>query len=195
MPYKETHIELPRRELKDPDGIHERYCPQCGKIFVVQSPADWCYRRGFRLFCSWRCYREEQRGVRAHPGRQAAEAIVEKKIERQHNQHYDPSTAIAQTKEIIKRKVRGMNNAEIAEEMGLSPSVVAQRLTKWGRQLGWQPMTKKEAGIAGVKARQKKDLSAAAGASPLSGETGKKRKKKEGSGDDGPGDGDRHCSV
>ena len=49
-----------------------------------------------------------------------------------------------------------MNNAEIAAELGLTPSVVAQRLTKYGRALGWRPMTKKEAGMNGVKARQDK---------------------------------------
>lgn len=156
MAVHQTFIQLPRRELRDPDGIHERYCPQCGKVFVVQSPGDWCYRKGHQLFCSWSCYRERMRGVKPHPGKKAARVIQENREERQHRQHYDPTAALAQTREIIRRKEAGMGNQEIAEELGLSKAVVAQRLTKYGRQLGWQPMTKKEAGMTGVEARRKK---------------------------------------
>ena len=156
MAIHQTHITLPRRELRDPDGIYERYCPQCGKVFVVQSPGEWCYRAGHKLFCSWSCYREKVRGVPPHPGTKAVQAIAEVKSERQHRQHYDPTAALAQTREIIRMREQGLRNEEIAEKLGLSKGVVAQRLTKYGRQLGWQPKTKKEAGMAGVEAKRKK---------------------------------------
>lgn len=175
MDRHETRIQRPP-ETADPDGIYERYCPQCGKTFMCWAPREWCYRRNYRFYCSWTCYREAERGVRPHAGVRVEKVLEDAKKERQHNAHYDPTTAIEQTKKIIARKERGMNNAEIAAELGLTPSVVAQRLTKYGRALGWRPMTKKEAGMNGVRARKKRNLSAAAAASPLSGETGRKRK-------------------
>lgn len=156
MAIKETHVTQARRP-EDPDGIYERNCPQCGKIFTVWNPRVWAYRRNYRVFCSWKCYREDERGVRPHPGQKAAAAISEARLTRRNNQRCtDTSLAMKQTEEIIRRKERGMRNDEIAAELGLTPSVVAQRLTKYGRQLGWVPMTKKEAGLQGVKAKKKK---------------------------------------
>lgn len=155
MDRHETHIQRPP-EREDPDGIYERYCPQCGRIFVCWSTKEWCYKRNYRVFCSWTCYREAERGVAAHAGVRVEMVLEDVKKERQHNIHYDPAMAIEQTKKIILRKERGMRNDEIAAELGLTPSVVAQRLTKYGRALGWQPMSKREAGMTGVAARKKK---------------------------------------
>lgn len=158
MDRHETRIQQPH-ETPDPDGVYERYCPQCGRSFICWEPREWCYQRNRRIFCSWRCYREDLRGLPPHRGVDPArvlEDVQKPHTTRKNNTLYNPEQSIEQTKKIIPMKQAGMNNKQIAAVMGLSPAVVAQRLTKWGRALGWQPKTKREAAMEGVAARKKK---------------------------------------
>ena len=40
-----------------------RRCKACGKEFEVLWPELWRYRRKFEWFCSWSCYRKNEKGV------------------------------------------------------------------------------------------------------------------------------------
>ena len=159
--HEETHIEQARRELKDPAGIQDRICPQCGKRFTCWSLDAWVYKSSSMVFCTWTCYRENGRGVKPHPGRKAAAVMEAATEERRKRQHANRPAALESTRQIIARKERGMSNKEIAEDLGITVSVVAQRLTKYGRELGWVPMTKREAGLAGLERRREKAKSRA----------------------------------
>ena len=42
-------------------SLKERKCPVCGKIFIIQNPLDYVYKRKpkttTKFFCSWGCMR------------------------------------------------------------------------------------------------------------------------------------------
>ena len=42
--------------------LKERKCPICGKIFIIQDPKQYAYKRGYehtpKIFCSWTCLRK-----------------------------------------------------------------------------------------------------------------------------------------
>ena len=42
-------------------------CPVCGKIFYVQYPNKWQYKRDNRFICSWRCLRLLDKGDKNMP--------------------------------------------------------------------------------------------------------------------------------
>lgn len=129
------------------NSTFERQCPQCGKIFLCFSPREWCYRMGDRIFCSWTCYRERERGVPAHAGKK----VKQQPEGRRYNPRYNREQAIEQTRQIILLKAEGLTNDQIAGKMHLTSFVVANRLQQFGRELGWVPMTKSAAGVEGVR--------------------------------------------
>ena len=61
--------------MKNPDDIHSKVCPVCGKTFVV-SPYGWAYkikpkkRNIYTYFCSYSCLNREleriERGIQRH---------------------------------------------------------------------------------------------------------------------------------
>lgn len=49
---------------KNPIEGRKRTCPQCGKTFF--ATAKWCYRNGKKVWCSWKCLREDEAGIPPH---------------------------------------------------------------------------------------------------------------------------------
>lgn len=144
-----------RRDLENAGGDFELICPQCGKLFICWEVEPWVYKRGTRVFCSWKCYREVERGVRPHPETHAPKdgeplsQKVEKKLRSTHDETY------AQAVEVVELKKAGYSNSQIAEALGLTPGTVANRLNRYGRELGWEPMSRADAGRIGRKHRSK----------------------------------------
>ena len=150
-------VKTGRPRHPDPVGesTFERPCPQCGKVFLCYNTREWCYRMGEKVFCSWTCYRERERHVPPHTGGR----VERDEDARRHNQHYKKDKALEQTRRIIEMKAAGMSNGDIAQEIGITTYVVASRLQRYGKQLGWVPLTKSQAGLQGVarKAAKKKE--------------------------------------
>ena len=152
-----------RRDRPEDDDLltgssYERACPQCGKLFLCFSPREWCYRMGDRVFCSWTCYRERERGVPPH-GKATGKLP---KTPKKNNARYNQEQAREQTRQIIAMKADGKTNEECAAALKLTTFQVANRLQTHGRDLGWIPMTKRAAGVEGVrrKAEIKKERQA-----------------------------------
>jgi len=40
-------------------------CGSCGKEFYMLYPALWAYKKGQRVFCSWKCLRAYEKGIRS----------------------------------------------------------------------------------------------------------------------------------
>ena len=40
-------------------------CSSCGKEFYILYPAMWAYKKGQRVFCSWKCLRAYEKGIRS----------------------------------------------------------------------------------------------------------------------------------
>lgn len=150
-----------RRDRRDRPGdediltgsAYERACPQCGKLFLCFSMTEWVYRRGEnRVFCSWTCYREDQRGVPPHG--LAAGRLP--KTPKKNNTRFNQEEAREQTRQIIAMKAEGKTNEECAQALKLTVFQVANRLQTFGKELGWTPWTRSQAGIAGSAARRAK---------------------------------------
>lgn len=149
-----------RRDRRDRPGdediltgsAYERACPQCGKLFLCFNPREWCYRMGERVFCSWTCYRERERGVPPH-GKAAGKLPQTPK---KNNTRFNQEEAREQTRQIIAMKAEGKTNEECAQALKLTVFQVANRLQTFGRELGWKPWTKSEAALASLEARRKK---------------------------------------
>ena len=43
-------------------SYQNRKCPMCGKEFVTRNALEWAYRRNNKVFCSWHCLREYDKG-------------------------------------------------------------------------------------------------------------------------------------
>lgn len=133
---------------------YERACPQCGKLFLCFNASEWVYRRNeSKVFCSWTCYREDQRGVPPH-GKAAGKQLP--KTPKKNNTRYNQEQAREQTRQIIALKNEGKTNEECGIALGLTVFQVANRLQTFGRELGWKPWTKSEAALASLEARRKK---------------------------------------
>ena len=147
-----------RRDRPEDDDLltgssYERACPQCGRLFLCFSVTEWVYRRGEnRVFCSWTCYREDQRGVPPH-GKAAGKLP---KTPKKNNTRFNQEQAREQTREIIRMKAEGKTNEECAVDLGLTVFQVANRLQTFGRDLGWVPWTKAQAAQAGLEAKKAK---------------------------------------
>ena len=152
------------RRLPDPDAearLYERICPQCGKTFYCWFPSEWVYKSGVQYFCSWTCYREDEHHVPPHPGRKASAKAAAIREHRRRAAYCSQEEALEQTRQIIALKNTGITNVEIGRRLGLSTALVGNRLFKYGRGLGWVPLTKKEAGSIGGAARRRKRKKAA----------------------------------
>lgn len=44
-------------------------CGSCGKEFYILYPALWAYKKGPRVFCSWKCLRAFEKGIRSESKR------------------------------------------------------------------------------------------------------------------------------
>ena len=134
-------------------SCYERACPQCGKLFLCFNATEWCYRRGdTKVFCSWTCYREDQRGVKPH----GKAAVAVPKTPKKNNTRFNQEQAREQTREIIRMKAEGHTNEECAQALGLTTFQVANRLQTFGKELGWVPWTKAQAAQAGLEAKKAK---------------------------------------
>ena len=55
-----------RKNYRNKDNLRDRYCPICGKLFLVFYDQDWAYSipryrvEGRKFFCSYKCYRQYQ---------------------------------------------------------------------------------------------------------------------------------------
>ena len=144
-----------RREV--PESVHDRICPQCGRLFTCWDLREWCYHIGERYYCTWTCVREAERGIKPHQDAAAQERwIPDASPHRQHNQHFNQAAAIEQAREIVKLRDEGLTYDQIAMRMNLTVSVVCNRLQKHGREVGWVPMGKREAAQASVEKRRRK---------------------------------------
>lgn len=119
-------------------GAQELRCPQCGKKFVCWSKPDWCYKTEHGLIlCSWKCYRarESEPVQRKHnyPEGRKRRSVTPVEIRAE------------QARQIVEMRRQGMQNKDIALELGLPQGAVAQRLFEFGRQYGWSPTQKQEA--------------------------------------------------
>lgn len=148
-----------RRDRRDRPGdedlltgsIYERACPQCGKLFLCFNVTEWVYRRGdTRVFCSWTCYREDQRGVPPH----GAAAGTLPKTPKKNNTRFNQEQAREQTRQIIAMKAEGKTNEECAQALHLTTFQVANRLQTFGKELGWVPWTKTQAAMAAAEAKR-----------------------------------------
>ena len=59
---KQNTIGLPAN--KNPIEGKKRSCPQCGKEFFPTRA--WAYRNNKRVWCSWKCLREDENGIPPH---------------------------------------------------------------------------------------------------------------------------------
>lgn len=119
---------------------YERACPQCGKLFLCFNVNEWVYRRNeYKVFCSWTCYREDQRGVPPHG--KAAEKLP--KTPKKNNTRFNQEQAREQTRQIIELKNQGKTNEECGIALGLTVFQVANRLQtsagSWGGNPGQNP--------------------------------------------------------
>lgn len=119
-------------------GAQELRCPVCKKKFTCWSKPDWCYKTEHGLIlCSWKCYRakESEPGKHMHnyPETRKRRSVTPVEIREE------------QARQIVEMRKQGMRNKDIALEIGLSKSTVAQRLFEFGRQYGWSPTQKQEA--------------------------------------------------
>lgn len=137
-----------------PLDYHDRKCPQCGKKFTCWSLEDWCYKTSEKVFCSWTCYREHGRGVKPHPGGKTAAAPDPESLKKR--RYCQRDEAIEQTRQIVALKHSGKSNEECAQLMGLTVFVVVNRLQKFGRELGWVPMSRRDAAVVAINTRRKK---------------------------------------
>ena len=67
----------------------ERKCPQCGKMFFLDDPTQWAYKRLIKghkkFFCSWSCvraYDRKQEEKRLKAKREKWEAKCKRNAER-----------------------------------------------------------------------------------------------------------------
>ena len=44
-------------------------CSSCGKEFYILYPAMYAYKKGQRVFCSWKCLRAFEKGIRSETGK------------------------------------------------------------------------------------------------------------------------------
>lgn len=79
-------------------------CPRCGRTF--EAGKDWGYSLGAKRYCSWRCVRAAEQG-----GRQTVE-----------------ESAMTKKDEARRLKSEGMNNRQIAEQLGVSGVTVGKWL-------------------------------------------------------------------
>lgn len=142
------------KRTADPDGISERYCPQCGGLFLVWSIPDWAYVINGRLVCSWHCLREVERGVKPHISPELQERMLSDRAERARKTSAEK--ARAQAVEIIRLRREGLTNHQIADCLGLTYSLVANRVRQFSAELGFTGMTLAEAGRIGGKNNSKK---------------------------------------
>ena len=152
-----------RRDVGIQDRTYERKCPQCGKTFLCYNATEWCYRMGEKIFCSWTCYRERERKVPPHTG--AGRTAVQEEPETAKRSYFKAAESEGQTREILRRLSVGQTREQIDQELGLTIYVIANRLSRYGPDLGWQPKTKKEAGMMGVASRREKRKGKAPGGS------------------------------